>query len=834
MPIDFGKISAPKPSKRPIDPIEIFRTLRVNDSSINDLWLAQGDSLREWNSNRVKNDTAIVLNTGAGKTLVGLLVAQSLANETNGKVVYACGSIQLVEQTAAKAAGYGLEVTTYFKGSFNNHLYQQGLAPCITTYQALFNGKSIFYRDNLAAIIFDDAHTAEHLIRDHFTLRISRSSFPDLFIKLSELFRAYYDRIGNSVGYAEMLNKQIPTSPYFIPPFALNEQITEVQRYLRDEELYNNPETLFAWEHLKDHIDLCACFIENSEISFTPVVIPINTLPYFKTQTRRLYLSATLPANDAFYRTFGRKVELSISPKTTAGECERLILIPSLNKKCGEDKEVIVSKNVIQKHKTLIIVPSYPRATQWEDIATLLRGDEITSDIDTFKAKTSADKIILVGRYDGIDLPGDSCRLMIIDSLPSGVGPLERFLWEQLGMSKTLRSMVASRIVQSFGRIFRGMSDHGVVVITGQKLVSWLLNPANQSALPDFLRRQLDLGIAISRQAETLKDLADAVNQCLKRDPTWINYYQENMATLAALTNHDDPGEMMIAEIQVNFGHYLWTREYTKAVKTLETALNAIFEISGNAGAWNALWLGYSYQLTGDISRAHQLYKRAHSAAKNIPPFEIRHVASGQQYSLQILEVAGYLDIEPDGFKQFLKKFDAALSVLKVPGSTVPQIEEAIRTLGEYLGLNSTRPEHEHGTGPDVLWQLAGTPSLCMEAKTDKTTAENYWKKDVSQLLNHIQWVTDTTGTPNCIPAFIGPYLPPADDSNPRPDMVVIQQSDLIDLAERLRAALIDISKAALPLTLQQEINDTFTSRKLTWPNIFSEIPKNILKNIKP
>ena len=164
MPINFGKIAAPKPAKRPTDPLEIFRSLRVNDRAINDLWLAQGDALRTWDKDRQSKDTAIVLNTGAGKTLVGLLAAQSLANETNGHVVYACSSIQLVEQTAAKALGYGLEVTTYFKQVFDNHLYRQGLAPCVTTYQALFNGKSKFFRENLAAVIFDDAHAAEHLI----------------------------------------------------------------------------------------------------------------------------------------------------------------------------------------------------------------------------------------------------------------------------------------------------------------------------------------------------------------------------------------------------------------------------------------------------------------------------------------------------------------------------------------------------------------------------------------------------------------------------------------------------------------------------------------------
>lgn len=122
MPIDFSKLKAAPKQNRPVDPITIFRGLRVADSSINDLWLAQGDALRGWHEKREEKDVAISLNTGAGKTLVGLLIGQSLVNEMRSSVVYACSSIQLVLQTAKKAEGYGLPSTTYVRGEFSNDL----------------------------------------------------------------------------------------------------------------------------------------------------------------------------------------------------------------------------------------------------------------------------------------------------------------------------------------------------------------------------------------------------------------------------------------------------------------------------------------------------------------------------------------------------------------------------------------------------------------------------------------------------------------------------------------------------------------------------------------
>jgi hypothetical protein len=832
VPINFGKLAPPKSTKRPTDPLEIFRGLRVTDRAINDLWLAQGDALRTWDKERHVKDTAIVLNTGAGKTLVGLLAAQSLVNETNAHVAYACSSIQLIEQTSAKAAGYGIEVTTYFKNSFDNSLYQQGLGPCITTYQALFNGKSKFFRENLAAVIFDDAHAAEHLIRDHFTLRITRSSFSDLFVQISELYRSYHDRIGKGVGYSEMLSKQDSNATFFLPPFALREQLSALQSLLVQNDLTNNVETLFAWEHLKNHIDLCACFVSGTEVALTPAVIPVNTLPYFQSTIRRLYLSATLPASDSFLRTFGRTVERVIAPTTTAGECERLILLPGLNKRCQKKEDLDIAKQIIARQKALILVPSTGRAKQWADTVPLQTTD-VTTQIENFKAAAPPEKLLLVARYDGVDLPGDTCRVMVVDGLPSGVGPLERYLWEQLGMVKVLRSTIASRVIQSFGRIFRGMSDHGVLVVVGKPLVDWLLTPLNQNALPDFLKRQLDIGKEISRQAESIEQFVDAAQQALTRDEAWLKYYQECMtSTTTAPKATEEADELKIAKAHVAFGHSLWVRDYVAAAKQLESSLDETFRISTAAGAWMALWLGYAFELMGDLTSARVLYRRSHNAAKNVPPFEVQAVASTNQYSDQVRDVARYLDCEPQAFNQLLRRFDAELSPLKATGSTVPQIEEALRSLGEYLGLNSTRPEKEFGTGPDDLWSISNGVALCMEVKSDKTSSSSYWKKDVGQMSDHIQWVKDNSDSTKIVPAFVGPVLNVAADANPSPDIEIIELSEFVALADTLRGALADICKKALPLTLQQEVDEVFKARKLTWPDCVKQMKKRKLKKI--
>ena len=326
MAFDFSTLKPQPKEPRLTDPIALFQRLRVTDTSINDLWLAQGDAFRAWNDKRKETDISISLNTGAGKTLVGLLIGQSLVNELRSLVVYACSSIQLVEQTAKKAEGYGLPITTYVRGNFSNDLAQRGDAVCLTTYQALFNGKSTFFRRDIAGIVFDDAHAAEHLLRDHFSLRISKKHFDNVFAQISAEFSEYFHSVGLESSFDEVA-AGTSSRLFLIPPFEVRKAHAAVLKYLRESSVPIDGTTTFAWDHLKDHIDLCAFVISASEITITPPFIPVGALPYFTKEIRRVYLSATLSALDVFVRTFGRKPSSQIAPTTTAGECERMILV---------------------------------------------------------------------------------------------------------------------------------------------------------------------------------------------------------------------------------------------------------------------------------------------------------------------------------------------------------------------------------------------------------------------------------------------------------------------------------------------------------------------------
>ena len=828
---DFSGIGNKQQAPTSVDPVDIFRSSTVTDQNVNDLWLGQGDALREWHRERHLEDIGVVLNTGAGKTLVGLLIAQSLVNETARQVVYSCSSKQLVEQTAEKARGYGIDVATYYEGQFaNEDAYFRAISPCVTTYQALFNGKSRFRGDDVSALIFDDAHTADNIMRDHFSLRIRRELLPDTYNELVALFSEYQRSVGRASSYSELADGK-SRRLFLIPPFEVRRHVQEIRRILGDAPLGDNLETMFAWEHIIDHEDLCCWLVSSNEVTLTPVTVPLATLPYFKKGIRRVYLSATLSASDAFARAFGRVPQKVVAPPTTAGECERMIVIPSMLPGIEAKGDIGAAIDIIRDKKVFILVPSYARSRLWSDVASPPSSNQVTEQLNAFRKADSPEKLILTARYDGIDLPGDTCRVMVIDDLPAGSGPLERFQRDSLHMDNSTRSTIASRIVQSFGRISRGMSDHGVVVLTGEKLVNWIRIPRNRALLPEFLQYQIGLGEEISESAQTVENLNAAVSGCFDRNRNCIATYSDYMrtsSTLGAATGSEIARNVALAEAE--FGELLWSREYPGAADVLSKIQNQAVDFSQFTGAWLTMWWGYAVEMAGDMEAAYELYRRAYALNSNIPRLARQEeplIAAVQQ---QVVNVASQMQLSGSQGLQVKVPARIQRDLLHLNGSgSVPQTEEALRCLGQYLGMESTRPDKEHGTGPDVLWMSDDRFALVMEVKTDKGELASYQKSDLGQLRDHVQWVMDRFQPTGVAQVLVGPLLAVSESANPSPEMLVITLDQFDSVGRRLISALQDVTENALPMRLIEELSAKMTARDLLWPRVYESLEKSQL-----
>jgi replicative superfamily II helicase len=107
--------------------------------------------LDAWFLRRTDRDVVVKLHTGGGKTLVALLMAQSVMNELGEPVIYLAPTNQPVDQVVAKSQEYGIRTVRYLTKQPLANDFFDGKAVLVGTYKALFNGRSKFRCPQLRA-----------------------------------------------------------------------------------------------------------------------------------------------------------------------------------------------------------------------------------------------------------------------------------------------------------------------------------------------------------------------------------------------------------------------------------------------------------------------------------------------------------------------------------------------------------------------------------------------------------------------------------------------------------------------------------------------------------
>ena len=736
----------------PSDPFEIFARRPSLLGTPNDLWGGQRDALQGWVTNRTKRDVLVSLNTGSGKTILGVLIAQSMANEPGGKCIYVCSTIDLVNQTEREAKKLGLAPSTWHSSRFNNTNFEQGKTFCITTYSSAFNVQRPFRKHNATKFIFDDAHVAEKAIRDTFTLAIYRDKHKGLYDQIVGLLRPIFGTAGQSFGFDEVVTQR-SGSIMLVPPMLALQVAAPISEAVRTTpDLSKRHELLFPYLYLKDHIRICAITVSRTQIEVAPPFLPTSiTYPFSQPDMRRVYLSATLQTQSEFARAFGKTPDIVIAPETDAGNGERCILYGS--QVPDDDTGLKLAATIRSKQKLVIMCKSYPDALAWQSVAKISDREGFSEELEQFRHSKSG-AMVLVARVDGIDLPDEACRVMLIDDLPSGYSQMERFQIEYCAMTSLGATKLASRITQAFGRINRGRQDYGVFILRGRTLNNWLSDAQNCALLPELLQKQLLFGEKVSEsmiKGQGAAGIISVMDAVMSRNDEWISTYGDRIAN-AQLPNEAKASakekdvlltDAAIAEVRAMAN--AWQGDFVSAADALaETADKAAIADTRLAG-WHHLWLGWIYELAGDREAAKSEYEKA-KAQLGLAIFLPRPQSltiDGHRMTLRGSRLARLLTEDRVG------RFDREIGIqikrftaLSDSHASAAQHEEATRALGEALGFESSRPDNVHKTGPDVLWiDEEAKACLLFELKTLQQSPKPLTKTIVSQGHSHIQWV---------------------------------------------------------------------------------------------
>lgn len=503
------------------------RTLAKQNSPAENMWVNQGEVVREYTETSLgRKDVAIEMPTGSGKTLPALIIAEWTRRKREGPVLYVTPTKQLAQQvsTAANKEGIPVEllVGSWREWDASSEMaVNNGKSIGITTYSSIFNSSPKLPVP--ALIIFDDAHAGEQFVGNEYSISISRSRDSGSYSKILKSFRNYLPKslISRLNGPGD------PGAHHQMRMFMLassHDGLKEVDAALGG---LGEP-YCYQLSMIREGIASCCVFVSHSQIQIRPMVPPTFNNKVFEQAGQRLYLSATLGRSGELERSFGvseiHRIPNGDNAHPPYGR--RFLVFPEVAE--TDDPMELVRKIIALKDKAIIL--SQSTVDTAENIAEKLAGPDVEifgrdtlekHGIEYFGDKESG-ILGLANRYDGIDLPKDQCRILVMNGKPDAISAQEKWISERARANELVRERFRTRIVQGIGRCTRGPDDYAVVIILGRALTNYLGTLSNISMMdPDF-QAEVEFGLANS-EGETAEDILHNVSSFLAQNDEWTN-----------------------------------------------------------------------------------------------------------------------------------------------------------------------------------------------------------------------------------------------------------------------------------------------------------------------
>jgi len=287
---------------------------------------------------------------------------------------------------------------------------------------------------------------------------------------------------------------------------------------------------------MRDNWRTANCVISARRAEITLKGTPINKIASFEEAQRRIFMSATLADDSVFVSSIGLKEkDLSniITPEKANDIGERLIIFPKhLNPKITDDEIKREIYNIAKQHNVVVIVPSFDRVNFWNDInpTQILSSseDNIQSGIDRLRKGELVGLTILVNKYDGIDLPDDACRMLVIDGFPSIRSEYDLVIQGMNPNDNRLCREQIQKIEQGMGRGVRSNNDYSSIVLMGEKLADVIVNQHGKDFFSSATLEQWNLSQQLWDQLmektlnPTIEDIFGLTKYIFKRDQEWI------------------------------------------------------------------------------------------------------------------------------------------------------------------------------------------------------------------------------------------------------------------------------------------------------------------------
>lgn len=736
----------------------------------------------------------------------------------------------LVEQTLDQANQFGVNCV-----AVNNDLpveFTNGQAILVTHIQKLFNGKTKFrlgtQSQKVSAVVLDDAHSCIDAIKDAFTINLAGTH--PAYQRILALFDGELSEQGP--GTHEDIKRHKNDSLLAIPYWSWSEKKAGVAAIFSD---YAADDSIkFAWPLLKDSLDKCLCIVTGTELEVFPYHPPLRLFGSYAQASHRIFMSATV-ANDAFLiKGLGISEEVINSPLVDRNEKwsgEKMILIPSLMSASLSDSAIIRrwgKSNPKRGFGVVALTPSFRDCDRWVEAgAEKVDSGSIQSVIEQLKKGNWETTVVIANRYDGIDLPDRACRILILDSAPLAQRLGDRYVESRREGSDIAESNAARAIEQGLGRAVRGDKDFCVVIIIGPTLIKRVKSKDSQRFLSPQTRKQIEIGLEVTKMVRDEPDsatpmaaLISVMNQCLRRDSGWKEYYEQEMSNLPSANDNSSVLRIFSAEglAERRFAE----SQYDEAVDAMQLLIDEWIDSEYEKGWYLQEMARYVHPKSQ--TESNRLQVAAHK--KNPLLFRPREGMAfsklsniGQKRAEKIISWVKTFET----FDELSIAIDELLNRLTF-GIDSGIFERAVNDLAKALGFEGQRPDKEMKAGPDNLWALKENQYLLFECKNEVLSSRSsIHKAETGQTNNAIAWFKDNYGDATIKIIMIHPtnVLGPGAGFNGPAE--VMRYKELTKLKQNTRSFFNEFKSLDLRDLSEGKVQTFLQTYKLTVENIVKD-----------
>lgn len=308
-----------------------------------------------------------------------------------------------------------------------------------------------------------------------------------------------------------------PAAPLRIPLWSWDDRLDEVMRICNAACADDSHGSMyFPWPAVANHLGLAWATITSREIELRTTCPPVQDFPAFARAVRRVYLTATLSDDGDLVSAFAAnasEVQRPITPERASDLGDRLILAPqALNPGLPEDDVRSLVRDLsaglaadgTPTHdpvNAVVLVPSRRAAEKWQAFAD--ETVDVAQMAPVVKRLVSGEHVgvvVLVNKYDGVDLPAEACRILVIDGVPTPLRPYEAREAAALGGSQRFLARRVQRIEQGMGRGIRDAQDYCCVLLMGSEIALALEDVSSRRLFSPATQAQIEISRQVGEQ----------------------------------------------------------------------------------------------------------------------------------------------------------------------------------------------------------------------------------------------------------------------------------------------------------------------------------------------